>query len=272
MSTYAIGDIQGCYKEFRKLLKEINFNKKKDTLWLAGDLVNKGPKSYDVIKYIMDLGSNAITVLGNHDFFLMASYYKLDPWPYKKNNFDDILSHKDCDQIVSWLRKQKLIHLDDELGHMIVHAGIYPKWKIKEMLSMAFLIEKELQSEKCKQFIKTLWCNKPDSWNQNLTKQEKLIFATNVFTRMRYLKNDLSLDFSEKLSPKEVSTSLLYPWYEIDSEIYNKYRIIIGHWSTLDFYEKENLISIDTGCVWGNKLTAIKLLSNKKIKRFQVKC
>ena len=132
MSTYAIGDIQGCYKEFRKLLKEINFNKKKDTLWLAGDLVNKGPKSYDVIKYVMDLGSNAITVLGNHDFFLMASYYKLDPWPYKKNNFDDILSHKDSDQIVSWVRKQKLIHLEDELGHMIVNERIDTKCQIKE--------------------------------------------------------------------------------------------------------------------------------------------
>ena len=147
MSTYVIGDIQGCYKEFKELLKQINFNKKNDTLWLAGDLVNRGPKSYDVIKYIMDLDSSAITVLGNHDFFLMASYYKLDPWPYKNNNFEDILSSKDADQIINWLRNQKLIHLDSELGYILSHAGIYPEWSLNETISLAAQIDNALKGK-----------------------------------------------------------------------------------------------------------------------------
>ena len=192
MSTYAIGDIQGCYKEFKNLLKEINFNKNKDTLWLTGDLVNRGPKSYDVIKYVMDLGSSAITVLGNHDFYLIASYYKIDPWPHANNSFREILSNNDSEEIIKWLRNQKIIHVDNDLGHILVHAGIYPHWKIEEILSLATLIEDSLKSEKYREFIKALWSNDPDKWDESLSKQQKLIFSVNVFTRMRYLKKDLS--------------------------------------------------------------------------------
>ena len=272
MSTYVIGDIQGCYKEFKELLKQINFNKKKDTLWLAGDLVNRGPKSYDVIKYIMDLDSSAITVLGNHDFFLMASYYKLDPWPYKNNNFEDILSSKDADQIINWLRNQKLIHLDSELGYILSHAGIYPEWSLNETISLAAQIENALKGKKCKSFIKTLWSNEPNKWGRNLSKKEKLIFATNVFTRMRYLNKNLSLDFDEKTNPENLENSALVPWYDFNNNIYENYKVIIGHWSTLGYRNKGNFISIDTGCSWGNKLTSIKILKNKKVKKIEIKC
>ena len=141
MSTFAIGDVQGCYKEFRKLLSVINFDTKKDTLWLTGDLVNKGPQSLDVIKYVMDLDDKAITVLGNHDFYLIASYFKAYPWPHDTNPFDDILSHRDSSEIIGWLRRQKIIHLDNELKYILVHAGIYPEWETKEILSLSSKIE-----------------------------------------------------------------------------------------------------------------------------------
>ena len=271
MSTYVIGDIQGCYKEFKNLLSEINFNKNKDTLWLAGDLVNRGPRSYDVIKYIMDLEHKAITVLGNHDFYLLATYYKLDPWPHNNNIFEDILANKDSDEIINWLRNQKIIHIDNNLNYILVHAGIYPKWNLKNTLMLANKIEYLLKSDDCKKFIKTLWSNEPNKWNENLNIEEKLIFSVNVFTRMRYLNKDLSLDFEKKINPKN-NLSELSPWYEYDNDIYKRYKLIIGHWSTLGFQEKNNFISIDTGCVWGNKLTAIKISQDKNIKKYQVKC
>ena len=272
MSTFAIGDVQGCYKEFRKLLSEINFNTKKDTLWLTGDLVNKGPQSLDVIKYVMDLDDNAITVLGNHDFYLIASYFKAEPWPHDTNLFDDILSHKDSSEIIGWLRRQKIMHLDNELKYILVHAGIHPEWEAKEILSLSSRIEFLLKGDHCKKFIESLWTNEPRNWNKSLEEKEKLIFGVNVFTRMRYLKKDLSLDFQEKLGPNNVKSSNLIPWYEFKSNSYKEYKTIIGHWSTLGFRETGNLISIDTGCVWGNKMTAIKIEKNKNIKRYEIKC
>ena len=272
MSTFAIGDVQGCYKEFRKLLSVINFDTKKDTLWLTGDLVNKGPQSLDVIKYVMDLDDKAITVLGNHDFYLIASYFKADPWPHSTNLFDDILSHNDSSEIIRWLRHQKIIHLDHELKYILVHAGIHPEWKTKEILPLSSKIEFSLKGDHCKKFIESLWTNEPRNWNKSLEEKEKLIFAVNVFTRMRYLKKDLSLDFQEKLGPSNVKSSNLIPWYEFKSNAYKGYKTIIGHWSTLGFRETGNLISIDTGCVWGNKMTAIKIEKNKNIKRYEIKC
>ena len=272
MSTFAIGDIQGCYKEFRKLLSEINFNTKKDTLWLTGDLVNKGPQSLDVIKYVMDLNDKAITVLGNHDFYLIASYFKADSWPNNANLFNDILSHKDSSEIIGWLRCQKIMHLDNELKHILVHAGIHPEWETTEILSLSSKIEFLLKGEHCKKFIESLWTNDPRYWSKNLDEKEKIIFAVNVFTRMRYLKKDLSLDFQEKLNPSSAKSSNLIPWYEFKSNAYKEYKTIIGHWSTLGFLETENLISIDTGCVWGNKMTAIKIEKNKNTKRYEIKC
>ena len=272
MSTYAIGDIQGCYRDFKKLLKQMNFNKKKDTLWLAGDLVNKGPNSLDVIKYIMDLDTKAISVLGNHDFYLIASYFQAKTWPNKNKNFEEILSDKDSNEIIKWLRQQKLVYKDPKLEYILVHAGIYPKWDLKDTFLMASNIEKLLKSKNCKAFVETLWSNIPNLWHKKLSDKDKLIFSTNAFTRMRYLKEDMSLDFKIKENPEENTSSTLTPWFEFDNKIYDKYKVIIGHWSTLGFRETKKIVSIDTGCVWGNKLTGIEILKNKKIKKFQVKC
>ena len=201
MAIFAIGDIQGCYKEFKNLLNKINFNPKIDKLWLTGDLVNRGPNSYDVIKYIMELESSAITVLGNHDFYLLASYFKASPWPYSENKFYDILSSKDVDEIIMWLKNQKLVHIDEKHEYILVHAGIYPKWTFDEMLLLSAKIEESLKSKKCKEFLETLWTNNPNQWSNSLSEKEKLIFSVNVFTRMRYLNQDLSLNFDNKSNP-----------------------------------------------------------------------
>ncbi len=272
MSTYAIGDIQGCYKEFKELLNIIKFNKKKDKLWLTGDLVNKGPKSFDVIKYLMDLEESAITVLGNHDFYLIASYFKAKPWPNKNNLFDEILNHKESDKIIKWLRNQKIIYFDEKLECILVHAGIHPSWKIQEILLISQKIENLLKSERCENFVKSLWSNEPNKWNSRLNIKDKLIFAVNVFTRIRYLNKDLSLDFNTKSNPIDANLDELIPWYECNHDLFNKYMFIIGHWSTLGYKKNKHLVSIDTGCAWGNKLTAIKILKDKNIKKYDIQC
>ena len=272
MSTFAIGDIQGCYKEFRNLLNEIKFNKSKDTLWLAGDLVNRGPNSFDVIKYVMDLESSAITVLGNHDFYLLASYYKVDPWPHKNNNFNEIIDDPNGDQIINWLKNQKMVHTDKDLGFIIAHAGIYPKWTLEDINFLSKNIEKKLQDKNCNYFLKSLWNDEPANWHEALSEDEKLIFAVNVFTRMRYLNKDLSLNLTVKANPNDVEADGKYPWFEFKNDVLNEFKMIIGHWSTLGYYEKNNFVSIDTGCAWGKKLTAIELKNNKKVKKYQVTC
>lgn len=272
MTTYAIGDIQGCYKEFKKLLKEIRFNPNQDKLWLTGDLVNRGPNSLDVIKYVMELGSSAITVLGNHDFYLLATYYKAAPWPYKNNDFDEILSNKDVKEIIYWLRNRNIIYIDNQLNYILVHAGIHPSLKFTEIMALGSDIEKSLRGSDCKKFIESLWSNKPNKWNKDLSNEDKKIFCVNVFTRMRYLKKDLSLNFIDKAKPNKKNSNDIIPWYEIDNNILEKYKVIIGHWSTIGFQNKKNFVSIDTGCVWGNKLTAIEIICKNKIKKYQIKC
>ena len=272
MTTYAIGDIQGCYKEFKKLLKEIRFNPNHDKIWLTGDLVNRGPNSLDVIKYVMELESSAITVLGNHDFYLLATYYQANPWPYKNNDFDSILLNKDVEHIIDWLRSRNIIHIDRGLNYILVHAGIHPSLKLSEITTLAYEIEKSLKSNDCKKFIESLWSNEPHNWDNNLSEKEKKIFCVNVFTRMRYLKHDLSLDFINKSKPNKKFSKEIIPWYEFDNNIFKNYKVIVGHWSTIGFQEKNNFISIDTGCVWGNKLTAIKIIDKNKIKKYQIQC
>lgn len=272
MATFAIGDIQGCYKEFKSLLKEIKFNPNRDKLWLTGDLVNRGPQSLDVIKYVMDLGSSAITVLGNHDFYLLATYFKADTWPHKNNDFDEILSNKDIEEIISWLRNRNILHIDNEINYILVHAGIHPSLQYDEIIRIGLDIEKSLKGYNCKKFIESLWSNKPDRWSEALTNEEKKIFCVNVFTRMRFLKNNLSLDFINKGDPEKICTKNIVPWYEVDNSILKKYKVIIGHWSSIGFQNKKNFISIDTGCVWGNKLTAIEITNKNNIKKYQVEC
>ncbi|MEC7885878.1 MAG: symmetrical bis(5'-nucleosyl)-tetraphosphatase [Pseudomonadota bacterium] len=271
MSIYAIGDIQGCYKEFKKLLENIGFKKNEDTLWLTGDLVNRGPNSLDTIKFIMELDDSVITVLGNHDFNLMAVYYEIDPWIQIKHTFDDILSHKDCDLIIEWYRNQKIVHYEEEINTILVHAGFYPQWSLETTLNLGEKINKKINGDECKDLLSSLWTNTPSIWDENMTDQEKIIFAINVFTRMRYLNKDLSLNLEIK-DYKKVDNDNIIPWFMTNSEVLKNKKCIIGHWSTLGYYQYKNLISIDTGCVWGNELTSIKILKDGSIHKASIKC
>jgi bis(5'-nucleosyl)-tetraphosphatase (symmetrical) len=266
MTTYAIGDIQGCYDEFRRLLDVIKFDPAKDTVWIAGDLVNRGPKSLETLRFIKGLGSSAISVLGNHDMHLIATVVSLGK-AGKKDTLAPILRASDCDELIDWLRHQPLFYSDQDF--CMLHAGLPPQWDFAQTVHMARLAEQAMQSSDHKRFFRTMYGNKPNLWSDDLPKMEQLRFAVNCFTRLRYCTIDGVLDFAQKGAPGTQPEHLI-PWYQVPGRKSADMRIIFGHWSTLGFYQGDNCFSIDTGCLWGGKLTAITLEANPK--RIDIDC
>lgn len=257
MAVYAIGDLQGCYDQFRQLLDKIKFDRKKDTLWLTGDLVNRGPKSLKTLRYVKKLGSAAVTVLGNHDLHLLSVYNKQhDP----KNNPDlaNILKASDSADLINWLRQQPLLHYDQKLNTALVHAGLAPQWSIVEALKCAHEIEMVLRRDDYKLFLPAMYGNQPNQWSNELEGSERLRFIVNAFTRMRFCDQKGKLTFTEKNNPTKAPAHLM-PWFEVPKRKNRDVRIIFGHWSTLGYLESDNLIAIDTGCVWGGHLTAVRV-------------
>jgi len=259
MTTYAIGDIQGCYKELRQLLKLIHFSSDKDKLWFVGDLVNRGPDSLSVLRFIRDLGDNAISVLGNHDLHMLGVLYGVEK-PRKKDTFGEIISAKDLDTIIEWICSLPLMHIDKESKHILVHAGIYPDWSVEEAQNYAKEMENVLQSDRCIDFIKNMYGSKPGRWSPSLKGWDRLRFITNSFTRMRFCTADLKLDMKYKGPPGSQPNGLI-PWYLLRNNELRQYKILMGHWSTLGDVNDPELITLDTGCLWGGKLTAYSLES-----------
>jgi len=259
MTTYAIGDIQGCYKELRQLLKLIHFSSDKDQLWFVGDLVNRGPDSLSVLRFIKDLGDNAISVLGNHDLHMLGVLHGIEK-PRKKDTFDEIMLAKDRDAIIEWVCSRPLMHIDKQNKHILVHAGIYPAWSVEEAQLYAKEMESVLQSDKCIEFIKNMYGSKPKRWSASLTGWDRLRFITNSFTRMRFCTEDLQLDMKHTGSPGTQPNELI-PWYLLRNNELRQYRILMGHWSTLGNVNDPQLVTLDTGCLWGGKLTAYSLES-----------
>lgn len=260
MTTYAIGDIQGCYDEFRRLLDLIKFQPGQDQLWLAGDLVNRGPKSLETLRFIKSLGDSAISVLGNHDMHLIATVVSLGK-SGKKDTLAPVLRASDCDELIDWLRHQPLFYTDQKF--CMLHAGLPPQWDFAQTLHMARLVEQAMQSADHKRFFRTMYGNKPNLWQDDLPKTEQLRFAVNCFTRLRYCTAEGMLDFSQKGPPGSQPEHLL-PWYAVPGRKTAELKIIFGHWSTLGLYASHNCYSIDTGCLWGGQLTALALEAEPK--------
>lgn len=255
MAIYAIGDIQGCYDELRRLLDVVKFDPGRDQLWLAGDLVNRGPKSLETLRFVKGLGPAAITVLGNHDLHLIATVVSLGK-SGKKDTLAAILRAPDCDELIHWLRHQHLFHHNGEF--CMLHAGLPPQWDFELTRQMAREAEQAMQGADYERFFRAMYGNKPAVWRDDLPKSEKLRFAVNCFTRLRYCTADGILDFSQKGAPGTQPEHLL-PWFAVPGRKSLEMRIIFGHWSTLGFYRDYNCYSIDTGCLWGGQLTALKL-------------
>ena len=267
MATYAIGDIQGCYDEFRLLLKKIQFNPAHDSLWLAGDLVNRGPKSLEVLQFAYEHQDVCQLVLGNHDLSLLASYYsqiKLPP----KSQFHEIFAAKNIKSLMKWLRQQPMALYDKNLNVLMTHAGVPPQWDLKTTLACAYELEQVLsQKDTATNFFQHMYGNKPALWSNKLEGIQRLRYITNALTRMRFCHHDGSLDFKSKSSPGKQAKGLL-PWYEL-TNINQQTRVVFGHWAALNGEcPIPNLHAIDTGCVWGNALRALRLEDEK---RFSVK-
>lgn len=266
MTIYAIGDIQGCYDDLLRLLNVIQFNETNDQLWFVGDLVNRGPKSLETLRFVKSLGDSAITVLGNHDLHLIATSLKQRK-PRKKDSLSQVLEAPDRDELLHWLRHRPLFHHNDKF--CLLHAGLPPQWNFASTQKMAAKVEKILQGKNYIEFFKSMYGNKPDIWDKDLNKIDKARFIVNCFTRMRYCEANGKLDFSHK-GPLGSQHKNLIPWFAVPKRKSADMKIIFGHWSTLGYYEGYNCYAVDTGCLWGGQLTALKL--GKNIKKFSIDC
>jgi len=270
MATYAIGDIQGCYKSLKELLNKLNFKPNSDTLWLTGDLVNRGPSSLETLEFLLNEipEKNLITVLGNHDLYLITLYYKIfDPKDFD-HSLDEILNHNNAEIYINWLKSKPLLHFDIDRNYALVHAGIDPSWKITKALELSNEVQEILTSSKEKilvDFLKNMYGNHPNKWDDNLKNFDRLRYITNVFTRMRFMHEDGSLDFTNKQKDSEN----LIPWFDYPNRQTENIKIIFGHWAALEGVMKKNIFGLDTGCIWGNELTAMCLDSQNL---FNVSC
>lgn len=259
MAVYCIGDIQGCYEELQALLRRLSFDPGHDRLWLTGDLVNRGPASVEVVRYVKSLGDRAVTVLGNHDIHLLAAW--TGAAPLKKNDtLTQVLDAPDADELMHWLRRQPLMYEDPELGYVMVHAGIHPTWTLDEARKLAGEGEAALGGEHHHSLFQHMYGGDPDQWSPDLKGWDRLRFIINAFTRMRYCDAQGRLLLDYKGSPSTQPQGYL-PWFQVPVRrpMPAGTTLIAGHWSTLGFHEQEDLVTIDTGCLWGGQLTAIRL-------------
>ena len=258
MATYAIGDVQGCFDQLQTLLHTLHYKPDEDILWFVGDIVNRGPDSLKTLRFIHSLGDRAVTVLGNHDLHLLAIAYSNNR-PNKKDTFADILAAADRDELMQWLRHRPLIHHDAKLNMCMVHAGIHPEWSIADALRYAHEVETLLQSKYIGEFLSHMYGDKPDTWSNDLVGWDRLRFITNVFTRMRYLHKDTAALSLKEKSALGTQADYLTPWFSANQRKTDNLPIVFGHWSTLTNPGLKNIYPIDTGCLWGGKLSALRL-------------
>jgi len=256
MAKYAIGDIQGCYNPFMELLSRISFNPSKDILYLVGDLVNRGPESLKVLEWVYEHQDSVITVLGNHDFYLLARYNNLIS-PVADDTIDDILHSKNATKLIDWLRRAPVVFHDAD--YILVHAGIYPILDFNQVLAINHAISNHLQAKDYAELLLNLFNGKSHIWSNTLNLSQQMNFVINSCTRIRYLNTlDLSIDYKFKGALAKQPSELI-PWFKADFNPTINKKIIFGHWAALGFWHDDKVISLDTGCVWGRKLTAINL-------------
>jgi bis(5'-nucleosyl)-tetraphosphatase (symmetrical) len=255
MAHYAIGDIQGCHAEFCALLDLIGFSQHSDRLWLVGDLVNRGPDSLAVLREVMRIGDAADTVLGNHDFHLLtidAGHRK----PHRGDTLDAILDAPDRDALIEWLRARPLVVIEGK--RMLVHAGLLPQWTPATALMLSREVQAMLRSADAHQFLGVLYGDEPRQWTEALTGYDRLRVAVNAFTRLRFCTEDGTMEFREKRGATHVPDGYL-PWFAIPGRRTAHMEVICGHWSTLELMLAPSVAMLDSGCLWGGALTAIRL-------------
>ncbi len=257
MTTYAIGDIQGCYGQFLKLLKKIDFNPGHDRLILVGDLVNRGPDSLSVVRYAMEHESSVDMVLGNHELHLLAILDEVKkPRPF--DNFHDIINAPDRNSIREWLCKQPMAIHDTALNIVVTHAGVHPDWTLVQCMERAREVEQVLQSTSRREMFNNMFGNKPGRWSQSHEGWKRTRFIINALTRMRYLTKRGKLDLSE-VHPPGMQKPGRIPWFEFPTRKSIEETVVFGHWSSLGVFQKPGILALDSGCCWGQRLSAARL-------------
>jgi bis(5'-nucleosyl)-tetraphosphatase (symmetrical) len=257
VALYAIGDVQGCDAELEALLRSLRFSPDRDRLWFVGDLVNRGPASLDVLRRIRDLGDAATVTLGNHDLHLLAVAFGCSRLK-SDDTLTPILKAPDRDGLLEWLRGRPLLAEDHALNLCLVHGGLSPQWDMPTARACARELEEALRGQPEKLF-KHMYGDKPDRWDDALAGAERLRYIVNCFTRLRYVDEQGRLELHAKGSPRKGQRASLIPWFEAPGARWRGTRIVFGHWSTLGYFQNADVISLDTGCVWGGSLTALRL-------------
>jgi len=257
MARYAIGDIQGCLEPLQQLLRRIDFSPDRDQLTFVGDLVNRGPDSLEVLRLVRSLGAAARVVLGNHDLHLLALHHDPQRRPRAGDTLDAVLAAPDREALLDWLIVQPLLIDDTEGGDLVVHAGVVPDWDLATALECASDAGRALRADP-RHFLQHMYGNKPDRWRDVSGANSRHRFTINVLTRLRYCKADGTIDLKMKDSPS-ADDGPWKPWFAHAGRRLRERRIIFGHWSTLGLRHGPDLVALDTGCVWGGALTAIRL-------------
>lgn len=255
MATYAVGDIQGCYDTLRRLLDTLSFNPECDTLWIAGDMVNRGPESLHTLRYLKSLKDRCIAVLGNHDLHLLAIAYGIRT-PKHKDTLDELLTAPDADELIQWLRFRPMLHHDARRKVTMVHAGIPPVWTIEQAILEAQRLEQALRSDNCKKWLRKIFKpSNPIPWDDELKLKKKLRLTAAYLTQMRFCDAHGTLDLDSKGATPKTGFA---PWFSFPNSLSHRENIIFGHWAALEGDSGHSQIhAIDTGCVWGKSLTAI---------------
>jgi bis(5'-nucleosyl)-tetraphosphatase (symmetrical) len=257
MAVYAIGDVQGCYDELARLLDVLKPDPAGDELWFVGDLVNRGPRSLEVLRLVRSLGRAAIVVLGNHDLHLLA-FALTGSARVADDDLRAVLDAPDRTELVDWLRSRPLAHYRPDLNTLMVHAGVAPEWDPLQTIKLAREVERVLRDDHCPAFMNEMYGDLPDRWLPTLSGTPRLRFIVNCLTRIRYCHADGRLDLAEK-GPPGTQPPGLVPWFEVPGRAAQAVRIVFGHWSTLGLVQQARLLGLDSGCVWGGSLSAVRL-------------
>ena len=255
MATYAIGDVQGCFGSLQALLEKLPFDPDRDRLWFTGDLVNRGPRSLETLRFVRDLGDRAVTVLGNHDLHLLGVACRGRRLK-ASDTIDDVLEAPDRDDLIAWLRRQPLLHRDADRRITMVHAGLPPQWTLDVAQACAAAVEAELRGAGIKKLMRQMSGNQYDLWSASLPYADQLGYIVNCLTRLRYCDPGGRLELREKRPPGSQPVPYL-PWFAVPGRLHVSEKIVFGHWASLGTYNEPGVYALDTGCVWGGTLTAL---------------
>ncbi len=269
MATYAIGDLQGCHDELQRLLDRLAFDPARDRLWFTGDLVNRGPRSLECLRFVHGLGERAVTVLGNHDLHLLARAVGAAGDRGGRDTLDAVLAAPDRGELLEWLRHRPLLHRDAALGYAMIHAGLPPQWDLETAQARCAEAEEALRGPRFADLMRNLYGDRPERWREDLDGWDRLRFIINCLTRLRYCSDDGRLALSAK-GPPGTQPAGYRPWFDVPGRASAGARLVFGHWSTLGDCTRADVFPLDTGCVWGGSLTALRL--DGAPRHFRVPC